>query len=42
VKLANEARSQAQALDSDAPATMTMGLDVFHTQRELEWVLQHL
>jgi hypothetical protein len=42
VKLANEARSQAQEPESDAPATITMGLDVFHTERELERVLQRL
>ena len=34
VKLANEARRQAQEPESDAPATITMGLDVFHTERE--------
>jgi hypothetical protein len=34
VTLANEARSQAQAPESDAPATITMGLDVCHTERE--------
>jgi hypothetical protein len=38
VQLANEARSQAQEPESDAPATITMGLDVFHTERELERV----
>jgi len=42
VKLANEARRQAQEPESDAPATITMGLDVFHTERELEQVLQRL
>jgi hypothetical protein len=42
VKLANEARSQAQEPASDAPATITMGLDVFHTEHELERVLQRL
>src|ERR671930_1680633 len=42
VKLANEARCQAQAPEGDAPAPITMGLDVFHTQRELERVLQRL
>ena len=42
VKLANEARRQAQEPESDAPATITMGLDVFHTQREVERVLQRL
>jgi hypothetical protein len=34
VKLANEAHRQAQEPESDAPATITMGLDVFHTERE--------
>ncbi len=42
VKLANEARSQVQELESDAPGTLTMGLDVFHTEREFERVLQRL
>jgi hypothetical protein len=42
VKLANEARCQAQEPESAAAATITMGLDVFHTQRELERVLQRL
>jgi hypothetical protein len=42
VKLANEARSQAQEPESDAPAMITMGLDVFHTEREFERVLQRL
>jgi hypothetical protein len=39
VKLAHEARSQAQEPESDAPATITMGLDVLHTERELARVL---
>ena len=34
VKLANAAHRQAQEPESDAPATITMGLDVFHTERE--------
>ena len=42
VKLANEARHQAQEPESDAPDTITMGLDVFHTEREFERVLQRL
>jgi hypothetical protein len=42
VKLANEARREAQELETDAPAPITMGLDVFHTQREVERVLQRL
>ena len=42
VKLANEARHQACEPESDAPTPITMGLDVFHTQRELERVLQRL
>ena len=42
VKLANEARRQALEPDSEATATITMGLDVFHTERELERVLQRL
>jgi hypothetical protein len=42
VKLANAARSQAQEPESGARAPITMGLDVFHTQRELERVLQRL
>ena len=42
VKLANEARRQALEPDSEATATITMGLDVFHTEREFERVLQRL
>src|SRR5919197_6377798 len=42
VKLANEARRQAQAPEAEPLAPITMGLDVFHTQREVEWVLQQL
>jgi hypothetical protein len=42
VKLANAARcTQGEATEPVASQTMTMGLDVFHTQRELERVLQH-
>jgi hypothetical protein len=41
VKLANAARgAQGQAAAPVASPAMTMGLDVFHTQRELERVLQ--
>jgi hypothetical protein len=41
VKLANAARGvQGQASTPVASPAMTMGLDVFHTQRELERVLQ--
>lgn len=41
VKLANEARlRQAQDSESILPAVITMGLDVFHTQRELERTLR--
>src|ERR671930_2240210 len=42
VQLANEARSEAPEPASNAPATITMGLDVFHTEREVERVLQRL
>jgi hypothetical protein len=42
VKLANEVRRQAQELETALPAPITMGLDVFHTQRELERALQRL
>jgi hypothetical protein len=42
VKLANEARRQAQVPEAEPPAPITMGLDVFHTQREIERVLQRL
>src|SRR4030095_4413345 len=41
VKLANAARGmQGEAAEPIARQAMTMGLDVFHTQRELERVLQ--
>ena len=41
VKLANRARgAQGEAAETVASQAMTMGLDVFHTQRELERVLQ--
>ena len=41
VKLANAARcAQGEAAKTVARQAMTMGLDVFHTQRELERVLQ--
>lgn len=42
VKLANEARRQAQVPEGEVPVSITMGLDVFHTQREVERVLQRL
>src|SRR5919197_1803592 len=42
VKLANEARRQAQMPEGEVPVSITMGLDVFHTQREVERVLQRL
>jgi hypothetical protein len=42
VNLANEARRQAQEPEAEPPAPITMGLDVFHTQREVERVLQRL
>jgi hypothetical protein len=42
VKLTNAARREAQEPETDAPAPITMGLDVFHTQREVERVLQRL
>src|SRR6266481_6482812 len=42
VKLANEARRQAQKPETPGPAPITMGLDVFHTERELARVLQRL
>jgi len=42
VKLANEARSHAQEPETPGPAPITMGLDVFHTERELERVLQRV
>src|SRR2546430_7228146 len=42
VKLANAARcAQDEASETVSSQAMTMGLDVFHTQRELERVLQH-
>jgi hypothetical protein len=41
VKWANERRqTQAQARDAEPSPAITMGLDVFHSQRELERVLQ--
>jgi hypothetical protein len=42
VTLANATRRQAQEPEAEAPAPITMGLDVFHTERELERVLQRL
>src|SRR5438270_8648415 len=47
VKLANATRRQAQEPEAEEPeaeppAPITMGLDVFHTERELERVLQRL
>jgi hypothetical protein len=42
VKLANEARLQAHEPEGEASAALTMGLDVFHTQREMERVVQRL
>ena len=42
VKLANAARRQAQMPEGEVPVSITMGLDVFHTQREVERVLQRL
>ena len=42
VKLANATRRQAQEPEAESPAPITMGLDVFHTERELERVLQRL
>jgi hypothetical protein len=42
VKLANANRAQAQEPEAQPPAPITMGLDVFHTERELERVLQRL
>ena len=42
VKLANATRRQAQGPEAESPAPITMGLDVFHTERELERVLQRL
>jgi hypothetical protein len=41
VKLANAARcAQSEASETISSPAMTMGLDVFHTQRELERVIQ--
>src|SRR4029453_18385337 len=41
VRLANAARcAQGEAVETISRQAMTMGLDVFHTQRELERVLQ--
>lgn len=40
VKLAHEVRGQAHESASDAPATITMGRDVLHTERDLERGLQ--
>ncbi len=41
VKLANESRcAQGKASETSSSQAMTMGLDVFHTQRELERVMQ--
>ena len=41
VKLVNEARcAQGEASETVSRQAMTMGLDVFHTQRELERVIQ--
>src|SRR5262249_38315916 len=41
VKLANATRgAQGEAAELGSSQAMTMGLDVFHTQRELERVLQ--
>ena len=42
VKLANAARREAQESETEAPVSITMGLDVFHTQREVERVLQRV
>ena len=42
VKLANATRCQAQEPEAKPLAPLTMGLDVFHTERELERVLQRL
>ena len=42
VKLANANRRQAQEPEAELPVPITMGLDVFHTERELERVLQRL
>jgi len=42
VKLANAARLQAQEPETPSLSPITMGLDVFHTKREVERVLQRL
>jgi hypothetical protein len=42
VKLANAARREAQESETEAPVSITMGLDVFHTQREVERALQRV
>jgi hypothetical protein len=42
VKLANAARRQAQAPEAEPLAPITMGLAVFHPQREVERVVQQL
>jgi hypothetical protein len=42
VTRAHEARSQAQEPESDAPATITLGLEVLPTERALERGLQRL
>jgi hypothetical protein len=42
VTLAHDARHQAGAPESDAPAPLTMGRDGWHTQRELERGLQRV
>jgi hypothetical protein len=40
VKLAHATRRQAQEPEAEPPAPIPMGLEVFHTQREVERVLQ--
>ena len=42
VKLANEARREAQESETEASVLITMSLDVFHTQREVERGLQRV
>ena len=42
VKLAHAARRAAQESETEAPVSITMGLDVFHTQSEVERVLQRV
>lgn len=42
VKLTNKARAQAQEPKAEPPVSITMSLDVFHTERELERGLQRL